>query len=192
MASRNSCIPFCKHCDFLEGIACLRHGMTFFWCCCCFASTSFKCIPKLGPVGNQAVTKGLTYWIFVCEPVRPSWHWLPEHSLFIQHEIYSLWAWWSQVLSAGRAIISEDQCTVHPTKRSLITRSKGILRYNMHLAFTFWNLAAGNAQYTGVVQWFHNITNRSRLLQLWFLDTVFISATFYLTYNIWSCLWLHI
>jgi len=37
MTSRNSCIPFCKHCDFLEGIACLRHGMTFFWCCCRFA-----------------------------------------------------------------------------------------------------------------------------------------------------------
>jgi len=46
-----------------------------------------------------------------CEPMCPSWHWLPEHSLVTQHESYSLWVWWSQVLYAGRAITSEDQCT---------------------------------------------------------------------------------
>jgi len=29
MASRKWCIPFGKHCDFLEGIACLRTGTSF-------------------------------------------------------------------------------------------------------------------------------------------------------------------
>jgi len=37
-------------------------------------------------------------------------------------------------LYAGRAITSGD--SVHPTKRSLTTRSKGIPPYNVNLAFT--------------------------------------------------------
>ena len=66
---------------------------------------------ELSAVGNLTVTNWLPHWIFGCEPVCPSWHWLLELSLVTQHEIYSLWAWWSQILYAGDAITSEDQST---------------------------------------------------------------------------------
>jgi len=55
MASRNQCIPFCKHCDFLEGIACLRHGMAFPGAAAVLQSSSLQFVPKLGAVGNLTV-----------------------------------------------------------------------------------------------------------------------------------------
>ena len=78
----------------------------------------------------------------------PSGHWLPEHSLVTQHEIYSLWAWWSQILSAGRAITSEDQCT---SNQALPYHEiKGHPSVHMYLALqAVWDFVTDNAQYTG-------------------------------------------
>ena len=109
MVSREWCTLFGKHCDFLEGIACLYIGTSLllkFWI---LTFGQSKC--KLHAIKIHCITNLDDIFQFACEPMCPSWHWLPEHSLVTQHESYSLWAWWSQVLSAGRAITSEDQCT---------------------------------------------------------------------------------
>jgi len=50
MANRNWCIPFYKHCDFLEGIACLRHGMTFSSAAADFAEHLRSIASKFGVV----------------------------------------------------------------------------------------------------------------------------------------------
>jgi len=92
MASRNQCILLCKHCDFLEGSDCLRHKMTFSWCCCCFAKHFPSIYPQFRRSRKSDSHELVDVLNFVCEPACPSWLWLPKHSLVTQHEIYSLWA----------------------------------------------------------------------------------------------------
>ena len=148
MASRKYCSSFCKHCEFLEGIACLCHEMTFFWCCCCSAEHFLQHVPKLGVAGNRAAIKWLTYWILACEPACPSRHWLPEHSLYTQHEIYSLWAWRFQILSAGRAITSVDQCTFNQALPYHKLKGQPSVQH-VPGPQAFWDLVADSGQYIG-------------------------------------------
>jgi len=150
MAIRNLCIPFCKRCDFLEGIARLWAGMSFFWCYCVFSAPlhSILC-PNLVPSQISSL-KQTDACNFVCEPVCPSWYWLPEQSSFTQHEIYSLWAWWSQIFYAGRAITSEDQCTSNQALPHHEIRGHSSVQH-VPGPLALWDLVAISAQYIAFI-----------------------------------------
>jgi len=114
-------------------------------------STFLPLVPKLGAVGNLIAIDWLTYWISVVDQCAPLDHWLPKHSLITQHEIYSLWAWWTQILSVGRPITSEDQCT---SNQHLSYHEIKEHRSAQHVPDiqAFWDFVADSTQYRGILQ----------------------------------------
>jgi len=137
----------------------MRHGMTFSLAAVALHSAlafnyfQIRCRRK-------AVSHELTDALnIVGEAVCPSWHWLPEHSLASQHEIYSPWVWWSQVLSAGRAITSEDQCTSNqPLSYHEIKEHRSVQHVPGLQAVR--DLVADNAQYIHICWRRHNFIKR--------------------------------
>ena len=69
-------------------------------------------------------------------------------------------AWWSQILSAGRAITSEDQCTSNQALPCHEIKGHPSVQHVAGLP-TFWNLVADNAQYIDISQW-HCCDRKSR------------------------------
>ena len=128
MASRNFCIPFLYALRLSWGYRLLASQNDFFSSAAAgLQSTSFKLVPKLGAVGNQAVIKWLAYWI-LCVNQRVPFD-TGCRSIPYLHSTKSIRCGPDGPRICLLGVPSRVGTSVHPTKRSRITRSRDIPRY---------------------------------------------------------------